>query len=67
VPLLSLSWNPAPQVNPQAVPLQIAVEFAGGTQAVHEVVPQLFMLPFDTQKPPQSWYPVAHAVQVLPV
>jgi len=35
------------QVNPHATPSQVAVPCAGGTQAVHEVVPQEATLVFD--------------------
>jgi hypothetical protein len=42
------------QVKPQAVPLQVAVAFAGGVQAVQEE-PQLLMLLLLAQLFPQAW------------
>jgi hypothetical protein len=45
-------WNPVPQVNPHAVPSQVATPLAGGVQAVHDVVPQLFTLVLETHAPP---------------
>jgi hypothetical protein len=47
------------QVNPHEVPSHVAVAFAGGEQAVHEVDPQLAMLVFAAQVLPHTWYPVA--------
>ena len=40
------------QVKPQAVPLQVAVLLAGCAHAVHDVVPQLAVLLFDTHAAP---------------
>jgi len=39
-------------VKPQAVPLQVAVPFAGALQGVQEVVPQLAVLVLLTHAPP---------------
>jgi hypothetical protein len=44
------------QLNPQLVPLHVAVEFAGGVHAVHDP-PQLLMLVLSTQAPLQRWKP----------
>jgi hypothetical protein len=41
-------------VDPQEVPLQVAVLLAGTGQAVHEE-PQLLTLVFDEQALPQTW------------
>ena len=43
------------QVNPHAVPSQVAVPFAGGVHTVHDVVPQLLMLVLRTQVEPHRW------------
>jgi hypothetical protein len=40
------------QVNPQEVPEQVAVAFAGGVQGVHDE-PQVAVLVFDEQVPLQ--------------
>jgi len=45
-----------PQVNPQAVPSQVGVPFAGIGHAVHNV-PQVLGLAFGWQIPEQSWLP----------
>lgn len=45
-----------PQVNPQAVPSQVGVPFAGIGHAVHDV-PQVLGLAFGWQMPEQSWLP----------
>jgi len=45
--------TPLAHVNPHIVPSQVAAAFAGGMQAVHDVVPQLLMLVLDTQAVPQ--------------
>jgi hypothetical protein len=50
---------PALHVKPQLVPSHVAVAFAGGTQAVHEEVPQLAVLELDAHAAPQAWKPVA--------
>jgi hypothetical protein len=42
------------QLNPHAVPLHVAIEFAGAVQAVHKV-PQVIGLVFDTQAAPHRW------------
>ena len=52
-----------PQVKPHEVPSQVAVAFAGGVQAVHDVAPQLEVLPFETHALPHRWKP---ALQVKP-
>lgn len=39
---------------PHVVPLQVAVEFAGGTHAVHEL-PHEATLPLLTHEPEQAW------------
>jgi hypothetical protein len=52
-----------PQVKPHDVPSQVAVAFEGGVQAVHDVAPQLDVLPFDTHAVPHRWKP---ALQVKP-
>ena len=44
-------------MKPQLLPLQVASAFGGSGQAVHEVVPQLLVLSFDTQLPLQSCLP----------
>ena len=41
-----------PQVNPHAVPSHVDVPFAGGVQAVHDVVPQLLTLALATHAVP---------------
>jgi hypothetical protein len=41
-------WKPLLQVNPQVVPLQVAVAFAGGVHGVQNV-PQVEMLVLDAQ------------------
>jgi len=41
-------------VKPQAVPLQVAVPFAGALQGVQEVVPQLAVLVLLAQAFPQA-------------
>jgi hypothetical protein len=46
-----------PQVNPHDVPSQVAVAFEGGVQAVHDVAPQLEVLPFETHAVPHRWKP----------
>jgi hypothetical protein len=43
------------------VPSQVAVPCAGGTHAVHEVVPHDATLVFDWQVPLQSWLPGSQA------
>ncbi len=43
---------PKLQVNPQEVPLQVAVLLAGCAHGVHDVVPQLAVLLFATHAPP---------------
>jgi hypothetical protein len=43
------------QTKSQAVPLQVAVPFAGAGHGVHEVVPQLFGLLLLAQLLPQGW------------
>lgn len=50
---------PALQVNPQVVPLQVAVELAGPWHGVHEL-PQLFVLLLDTHMLLQAWFPAVH-------
>jgi hypothetical protein len=50
-----------PQVNPHAVPSQVAVEFAGGVQAVHDVVPQLATALLETHVEPHRWKPELQA------
>jgi hypothetical protein len=44
---------PKLQVNPQEVPLQVAVLLRGCAHGVHDVVPQLAVLLFATHAPPQ--------------
>ena len=51
------------QTNPHEVPSQVAVLFAGGTHAVHDVVPHDAVLVFATQTPLQLWKP---ALQEIP-
>jgi hypothetical protein len=46
-----------PQVKPHDVPSQVAVAFEGGVQAVHDVAPQLEVLPFETHAVPHRWKP----------
>ena len=46
------------QTNPHEVPSQVAVLLAGGTHAVHDVVPHDAVLVFATQTPEQRWKPV---------
>jgi hypothetical protein len=48
------------QVKPQLVPSQVAVAFAGGEHATHDVVPQLAIDVLLTHAPPQSWKPTLH-------
>jgi hypothetical protein len=43
------------QVKSQAVPLQVAVPFAGAVHGVHDVVPQLFGLLLLAQVAPHAW------------
>jgi hypothetical protein len=43
------------QVNPHAVPSQVAVPFAGGVHTVHDDVPQLLMLVLSTHVEPHRW------------
>ena len=50
-------------MKPHDVPSQVAVAFAGGAQAVHDVAPQLDVLPFETHPVPHRWKPV---LQVKP-
>ncbi|MES1172177.1 MAG: hypothetical protein ABUL77_02980 [Bacteroidota bacterium] len=50
---------PALQVNPQVVPLQVAVALAGTWHGVHEL-PQLFGLLLDTHMLLQAWFPAVH-------
>jgi hypothetical protein len=47
------------QVNPQAVPSQVAVPFIGVEHGVHDVTPHEFGLLFGWQVPLQSWLPSA--------
>ncbi len=47
-------------VNPHDVPLHVALPLDGTGQAVHDVVPQLAVLVFDTQAPLQLWKPELH-------
>jgi hypothetical protein len=37
------------------VPSQVAVPFADPGQGVHAAIPQVAVLVFDTQRPPQMW------------
>jgi hypothetical protein len=46
--------DPGLQLKPHFVPSQVAVLFAGTGHAVHELVPQFAVSPFDTQVPPQA-------------
>lgn len=39
------------QVNPHCVPSQLAAPLVGTGQAMHDVVPQFAMLPFETHAP----------------
>jgi hypothetical protein len=55
--VLPHAWNPAVQVKPQLVPLQVAVLLVGAEQAVQEVVPQLLTLVFETHAVPHKWKP----------
>jgi hypothetical protein len=50
-------------VNPHELPSHVAVAFAGGVQAVHEVAPQVAVLLLDAQLLPQAW---KKALQVKP-
>lgn len=43
------------QTDPQDIPSQVAVAFAGVGQAVHELVPQLEVLVFEAQLVPHLW------------
>lgn len=55
---LSLATNPAAQVKPQLVPLQVAVPFAGCGQGVQDE-PHVAGSEFAAQAPPQRWNPFA--------
>jgi len=46
------------QVNPQLLPSQVAAALLGGRQPVHDDVPQLPVLPLETQAPLQMWNPL---------
>ena len=54
------------QATPHAVPLHVAVPFAGAGHAVHDVAPQLVTALFDTQAVPQRWKPAAQLVPQRP-
>jgi hypothetical protein len=60
---VSQSANPALQLYPHAVPLHVALAFAGIEQAVHDDVPQVAVLLLLTHRPAQLWKP---ALQVNP-
>jgi hypothetical protein len=47
-------------VNPQVVPLQVAVPFAGAAHAVHELIPQEAGLEFGVHCPEQMCIPGSH-------
>src|SRR5580704_8812754 len=53
--LLPLLAYPAPHVNPQLVPSQVAVPFVGVTHAVQEL-PQVLTLLLSAHAPEQAWY-----------
>jgi hypothetical protein len=42
------------------LPSQVAEPFVGTAHAVHDVVPQLPIEPFETQAPPHRWNPLLH-------
>ena len=44
-------WKPPLQVNPHALPSQVAAALAGAEHAVHDVVPQLLVLLLEAQAP----------------
>jgi hypothetical protein len=46
--------DPGLQLKPHFVLSQVGVLFAGTGHAVHELVPQFAVSPFDTQVPPQA-------------
>ena len=46
------------QVNPHAVPSQVAVPLVGAVHAVHDVVPQLLVLVLATHVDPHRWKPL---------
>jgi hypothetical protein len=52
--------KPALQVNPQVVPSHVAVPFMGAVQGVHELIPQLSMLLFETHIPEHECCPIGH-------
>jgi hypothetical protein len=52
--------KPALHVIPQLVPSHVAVPFAGTGHAVHEVIPQLLTLVFETHIPEHRCRPIGH-------
>jgi hypothetical protein len=55
------SFMPIGHAGTQTVPLQVTPPPIGASHATHEDAPQLPMSPLFTHRPPQMWYPVAHA------
>ena len=47
-------------MKPHVVPSQVALAFDGGVQAVHDVAPQLDVMPFETHAVPHRWKPLLH-------
>jgi hypothetical protein len=48
------------QVNPHAVPSQVALPFIGVEHGVQDAAPHAFGLVFGWQVPEQSWLPLGH-------
>lgn len=51
--------KPGLQVNPHVVPSHVAVPFMGAVHGIHDVVPQLIVLVFDTHVAPHRCVPTA--------
>jgi hypothetical protein len=60
------SFMPVGQAGRHAVPSQVTVPPAGSAHAAHEVAPQLPTSRLLTQRPPQTWKPVLHAMPHAP-